>query len=1183
MGLMIDGVAASSALDTSGEIVDIRGMDITSLAVSGTINFEHKSDLPAQTVGKILKAKKILKSSDCSNDREKYFWAKCELPFVYIVAELFDDYTESAKHLAGIFKYDEDNRTKHEKNVLSFSVEGAKIPGAIDGMHIKRSIARKVTVTVQPANHTAIAEKMPGAKSDDDGFGTMFKSESGFEIEMLKSEEILALLNSDNYVEKLNKAAINHPPQAIGTTKSGKTVNSHGLIHESAHFTSADHRDAAELHRSVGRSYQDTNIRSHHNQKADLHLQAANSAEKREQKAKNFKPPEKKAEVPKTEVPKNEAPKIEPQKTRIGPNIETSVLRPYAQVQDKKPLVQKSEMNKAISAGMPTAPGSNVQGAALQASEEYNPDGTGRAKRLELMKARIAKKKAIKKLAADELDKSAKPGLWANIHAKQKRIEHGSKEHMRSKKSSKAPSKQDFIESESGVKKSEDSPASSIGTTRSGKHIMSHADHPAHAGFTMGDHEDAFRAHDNAATSAGGVASNHHLAQRDIHEKSAFPTNPGKFKDRKAYVEHTRRDKAVDVAGNKHDLDPSPKNHQALVGAMDHRDAHIAATPGLKEHLDQSKAHRTAKFGPLKKSEDSPASSIGTTRSGKHIMSHADHPAHADYSKADHNDAAAMHNHIGEQMDKEHSNGVFGGTESHSDPLIASRYNHHYAQETAHKSLGSKSRASTGLPKSFKAAKAGQSAAAKKDADTASRMKKSELLERAKEEFKVWSKREFGKTEIEKSETLHKARSIVTAFKTSSSKSLQSNRPLGKSEDIDELKQNEALVKKFDPRKELDHEGAKAMSEWVGGNTGQGIGDKTRSEIPEASPKAKKRITQKLMSRTQWKKAPDGKREFLLHRHMSSPELESNTKNGKINQKIHSSWSPDKEFAKNGVYGRESFDSSDNQSYSRIASAWVHEDNIHTAPRQYGEHGTNEPGQLGPAHQSEEQEIIVKPKHNSELHSVLRNDSPTKYDWKPDNSYAPKPKKLVKPESFKKGEKVIGNRQVAKKDAETASRMKKSELLERAKEEFKVWSKREAFMAFMKESKPSMTKSEAIAYGQTVALKEAFAAEEALGKLAKVLTFGDGKPAAKISPENDATPKPLPKEFRDHKKPVKGVEHTEVAHVQPHYDGKSPDTVYTKAGHQLEGHPKGKFKAGDKVTAKSFIMNTHTLEHGHND
>jgi hypothetical protein len=46
-----------------------------------------------------------------------------------------------------------------------------------------------------------------------------------------------------------------------------------------------------------------------------------------------------------------------------------------------------------------------------------------------------------------------KPGLWANIHAKQERIAHGSGEHMRKPGSKGAPTKQDFKNSQADPKK----------------------------------------------------------------------------------------------------------------------------------------------------------------------------------------------------------------------------------------------------------------------------------------------------------------------------------------------------------------------------------------------------------------------------------------------------------------------------------------------------------------------------------------------------------------------------------------------------------------------------------------------------------------------------------------------------------------------------------------------------------
>ena len=48
---------------------------------------------------------------------------------------------------------------------------------------------------------------------------------------------------------------------------------------------------------------------------------------------------------------------------------------------------------------------------------------------------------------------ATKQGLYANIHAKQERIKHGSKEHMRKPGTKGAPTKEAFIQSAKTVKK----------------------------------------------------------------------------------------------------------------------------------------------------------------------------------------------------------------------------------------------------------------------------------------------------------------------------------------------------------------------------------------------------------------------------------------------------------------------------------------------------------------------------------------------------------------------------------------------------------------------------------------------------------------------------------------------------------------------------------------------------------
>ena len=60
-GTFIHGIGASEVIDSSGEKIIIKGVDVSSLAIDGVFNWEHKSDHTNHIVGKILEAKKILK------------------------------------------------------------------------------------------------------------------------------------------------------------------------------------------------------------------------------------------------------------------------------------------------------------------------------------------------------------------------------------------------------------------------------------------------------------------------------------------------------------------------------------------------------------------------------------------------------------------------------------------------------------------------------------------------------------------------------------------------------------------------------------------------------------------------------------------------------------------------------------------------------------------------------------------------------------------------------------------------------------------------------------------------------------------------------------------------------------------------------------------------------------------
>jgi hypothetical protein len=296
----IDGAAATSALDTAGEILDINGLDISSLP-GAPFNWEHKSDTPQQIVGKILKAKKIFSEKDCENDRELYFWNKIQLPLVYVFGELFDN--DIGNHVASIFKYDQENRGKTPTDTLGFSIEGAKL--SKNGMVIEKSIARKTTVTANPANKTCIAESVPSEppkpKNDIDSIfkSENFKTQPNTEIELIKVDNkahLWELMNKketpDDHAKALGleKADIIQFPMRprpdlgefgahIGNTKSDKPIHADKKVHQYEGFTPQDHKDAAALHSLAGSKAKDPKIKDMHSEKAKLHNSKANTME----------------------------------------------------------------------------------------------------------------------------------------------------------------------------------------------------------------------------------------------------------------------------------------------------------------------------------------------------------------------------------------------------------------------------------------------------------------------------------------------------------------------------------------------------------------------------------------------------------------------------------------------------------------------------------------------------------------------------------------------------------------------------------------------------------------------------------------------------------------------------------------------------------------------------------------
>lgn len=158
--MLIDGIATSEALDSSGELLRIKGHDISDLVEGrGVLNFEHNNDSPEDIIGDIVFAKKILTKDDCSNERERMYWDFCKTAFVYIKAKLFtDELHAGAIAASSILRY---YHKKKEKILAGFSIEGSTLER--DENILERTVGRRVALTLRPCNKQAIS----GVLEDD--------------------------------------------------------------------------------------------------------------------------------------------------------------------------------------------------------------------------------------------------------------------------------------------------------------------------------------------------------------------------------------------------------------------------------------------------------------------------------------------------------------------------------------------------------------------------------------------------------------------------------------------------------------------------------------------------------------------------------------------------------------------------------------------------------------------------------------------------------------------------------------------------------------------------------------------------------------------------------------------------------------------------------------------------------
>jgi hypothetical protein len=154
-GIIIDGPLATEAIDSSGEELSVKGCDVSSLPESGVLNYEHtgpdKDGSFLSVIGRCIKAKKIFKRDDCENARERMYWDKLEIPFIYGIFRLFAEHA-NAEAASAIMR---DQARHEEPQILRFSIEGSTIKK--EGNRLVRTLARDVALTKRPCNKTAIS------------------------------------------------------------------------------------------------------------------------------------------------------------------------------------------------------------------------------------------------------------------------------------------------------------------------------------------------------------------------------------------------------------------------------------------------------------------------------------------------------------------------------------------------------------------------------------------------------------------------------------------------------------------------------------------------------------------------------------------------------------------------------------------------------------------------------------------------------------------------------------------------------------------------------------------------------------------------------------------------------------------------------------------------------------------
>lgn len=208
--VIMEGVFGSEAIDSSGEVLSIKGADISALqSGQAVLNTEHVSpediakgnDKDPQgfstIVGRVITAKKIFDIKDCDTDKERDAYRKIKKPLIYGSIELYntEDAHENAKAASALAKLfsKSDNGPR-----LGLSVEGATLKRK--GHLLEETAIRRMALTLKPCNKTSWIDV-----SNKESSSNMFKGQNQGGVETLSKTVAMTYidLKKDSHINGL--------------------------------------------------------------------------------------------------------------------------------------------------------------------------------------------------------------------------------------------------------------------------------------------------------------------------------------------------------------------------------------------------------------------------------------------------------------------------------------------------------------------------------------------------------------------------------------------------------------------------------------------------------------------------------------------------------------------------------------------------------------------------------------------------------------------------------------------------------------------------------------------------------------------------------------------------------------------------------------------------------------------